>query len=43
VHLGNGTNAIYCDPENDLVIVLRWFEQGAMDGIVELVLSAIGA
>ena len=27
-HLGNGTNAIYCDPENDLVVVARWFSGG---------------
>jgi len=26
-HIGNGTNMVYCDPEHDLVIVLRWFEQ----------------
>jgi CubicO group peptidase (beta-lactamase class C family) len=25
-HLGNGSNIIYADPENDLVVVLRWIE-----------------
>ncbi len=25
-HIGNGTNIVYADPENDLVVVLRWIE-----------------
>ena len=40
MHLGNGTNVIYVDPENDLVIVARWVEQNAIDGIVQRVLAA---
>lgn len=40
-HLGNGTNAVICDPENDLVIVARWIDGNAMDGIMERVLAAI--
>ncbi|HYW09561.1 MAG TPA: serine hydrolase [Longimicrobium sp.] len=40
LHLGNGTNAIYVDPENDLVIVARWIEQSALDGLVQRVLAA---
>ena len=40
-HLGNGTNVVICDPENDLVIVARWIEGGAMDGIVQRVLAAV--
>ncbi|HEX8432633.1 MAG TPA: hypothetical protein VF625_15200, partial [Longimicrobium sp.] len=40
MHLGNGTNAIYVDPENDLVIVVRWIEQSALDGLVQRVLAA---
>ena len=31
VHVGNGTNIIYVDPENDLVVVLRWIENGKID------------
>jgi CubicO group peptidase (beta-lactamase class C family) len=31
VHVGNGTNIIYVDPENDLVIVLRWIEDGKIN------------
>jgi CubicO group peptidase (beta-lactamase class C family) len=41
VHLGNGTNAIYCDPVNDIVIVARWIEGGAVNGLVERVLASI--
>jgi CubicO group peptidase (beta-lactamase class C family) len=40
VHLGNGTNAVYVDPENDLVIVARWIEQSALDGLVQRVLAS---
>ena len=39
-HLGNGTNMIYCDPVNDLVIVARWIERDAMDGLVQRVIAA---
>ena len=31
VHVGNGTNIIYVDPENDLVVVLRWIEDGKIN------------
>jgi CubicO group peptidase (beta-lactamase class C family) len=41
VHLGNGTNMVYCDPENDIVIVARWIQNNAQDGIVQRVLAAI--
>ena len=41
VHLGNGTNAIYVDPANDVVIVARWIEQRALDGLVERVLRSL--
>ena len=40
-HLGAGTNAVYLDPERDLVIVARWIEDKALDGIVERVQSAL--
>jgi hypothetical protein len=40
VHIGNGTNMIYCDPDHDLVIVARWIDSKAMDGLVKAVLSA---
>jgi len=41
VHLGAGTNMIYVDPDNDLVVVARWIDRGAMDGLVERVLAAL--
>lgn len=40
-HLGAGTNMVYVDPENDLVIVARWIQNSAMDGIVRRVIGAI--
>ncbi|HEX6373391.1 MAG TPA: serine hydrolase [Longimicrobium sp.] len=42
VHLGNGTNAIYVDPENDLVVVARWIANPALDGLVQRVIAAVG-
>ncbi|MEX2111253.1 MAG: serine hydrolase [Gemmatimonadaceae bacterium] len=41
MHLGNGTNMIYVDPEHDLVIVARWIDNGSLDGLVSRVLAAI--
>ena len=39
-HQGAGTNTIYVDPVNDLVIVLRWYTGGrALNGIVQQVLG----
>ncbi|MFN1835064.1 serine hydrolase domain-containing protein [Balneola sp. MJW-20] len=39
-HLGSGVNMVYVDQDNDLVIVARWIEGSAMDGIVKRVLEA---
>jgi len=39
-HLGAGTNMVYVDPEHDLVIVARWIDRKAMDGVVRRVLAA---
>ena len=41
VHIGNGTNMIYCDPENNLVVVARWIDQKAMDVLIKHVLNAL--
>jgi CubicO group peptidase (beta-lactamase class C family) len=41
VHIGNGTNMIYVDPENDLVAVVRWIENSKMDEFVKTLLAAI--
>ncbi|HYP28726.1 MAG TPA: serine hydrolase [Blastocatellia bacterium] len=40
-HMGNGTNMIYVDPEADLVIVARWIERNALDGLVQRVLASL--
>ena len=40
VHLGNGTNAIYVDPEHDLVAVVRWIENSQLDGFVKRLIDA---
>jgi hypothetical protein len=40
-HLGSGTNMIYVDPENDLVVVARWIDNGALDGLVQRVLASV--
>jgi CubicO group peptidase (beta-lactamase class C family) len=39
-HLGNGTNMIYVDSEHDLVMVVRWIDNKALDGMVKRVLEA---
>ena len=41
MHLGNGTNAIICDPENDLVVVVRWIESNALDGLMQRVYASL--
>lgn len=43
VHIGNGVNFIYVDPEHDLVAVVRWVENASMDGIVKRILDALPA
>jgi CubicO group peptidase (beta-lactamase class C family) len=40
-HLGNGTNMVYVDRENDLVIVARWIDNGELDGVIGRVLAAV--
>ncbi|MEO6760672.1 MAG: serine hydrolase, partial [Saprospiraceae bacterium] len=40
-HVGNGTNIIYCDPEHDLVVVLRWIDGDAIDGFLQRLFGAI--
>ena len=38
---GNGSNIIYIDWENDLVVVVRWIQQRAFDEFIGQVLGAI--
>jgi CubicO group peptidase (beta-lactamase class C family) len=40
-HLGAGTNMVYVDPDNDLIIVARWIENKALDGLIERVLQSL--
>ncbi len=34
-HVGNGTNIIYVDPENKLVVVARWIENEKIDEFIQ--------
>ena len=40
-HLGNGTNIVYVDKENDLLVVCRWIENNKLDSIISGILKAI--
>lgn len=39
-HIGAGTNMIYVDPDNDLVIVARWINDKALDELIKKVLAS---
>jgi CubicO group peptidase (beta-lactamase class C family) len=39
--IGNGANTIWIDPDDDIVIVWRWFAGNAMDEMVAKVLGAL--
>jgi CubicO group peptidase (beta-lactamase class C family) len=41
-HIGNGTNLIYVDPEHNLVAVVRWIENDAINGFIKRLLPALG-
>lgn len=41
VHVGNGANIIYVDPQHQLVVVARWIETKAIDGLVKRVIEAL--
>lgn len=40
-HIGNGTNMIYVDRENDIVAVVRWIDNNSLDGFISELLKAI--
>ena len=40
-HLGAGNNMVYVDTDHDLVVVARWIDGKAMNGLIERVLKAI--
>jgi CubicO group peptidase (beta-lactamase class C family) len=41
MHIGNGANLIYVDPEHDIVAVVRWIDNKAADGFVKRLLAAV--
>lgn len=41
VHTGNGTNIIYCDPENDLVVIVRWIENNKINEFLGKLLASL--
>lgn len=41
IHIGNGTNIIYVDPEHELVAVVRWIENRYMGDMIGKVLEAL--
>jgi hypothetical protein len=40
-HIGNGTNMIYVDRENDIVAMVRWIDNNSLDGFVSALLKAM--
>ncbi|MBV7533153.1 beta-lactamase family protein [Chitinophaga sp. sic0106] len=40
IHIGNGANIIYVDPEHQLVAVIRWIDSKAIGDMVGLLLDA---
>jgi len=41
VHTGNGVNIIYVDPENDLVVVVRWIENNKINEFLGKLLGSL--
>ena len=39
--LGNGSNIIWIDPDHDIVLVWRWYENNAMDGMIQRIEAAV--
>jgi len=40
-HVGNGTNLVFVAPDQELVVVVRWIENGAIDEFLGKVLAAV--
>jgi CubicO group peptidase (beta-lactamase class C family) len=40
-HIGNGTNMIYVDRENDIIAVVRWIDNSSLDGFISALLKSI--
>jgi len=41
MHNGNGLNMVYVDPENELVAVVRWIDNNAVDGFLKRLIAAV--
>ena len=41
IHVGNGTNIIYVDRDNELVMIVRWIENNAINEFVNKVMEAM--
>jgi CubicO group peptidase (beta-lactamase class C family) len=42
MHVGNGNNLVYVDPEHELVVVIRWIaDMKSMDATVKKIIEAI--
>jgi CubicO group peptidase (beta-lactamase class C family) len=39
-HIGNGTNLVYVDPEHDIVAVVRWIDNTAIDEFLKRLLAS---
>lgn len=39
--LGNGSNVIWIDPDHDIVFVWHWYQNQAMDGMVQRIMAAV--
>ncbi len=39
--LGNGSNIIWIDPDHDIVFVWHWYQNQAMDGMVQRIVAAV--
>jgi len=40
-HVGNGTNIVYVDPDHDIVAVVRWIENGAINEFLGRLTAAV--
>src|SRR5277367_6462850 len=39
--LGNGSNTIWIDPDHDIVFVWHWYQNRAMDGMIQRIVAAV--
>jgi len=39
--LGNGSNAIWIDPDHDIVLVWHWYRNAAMDGMLQRIVASL--